>query len=190
MDVNITPNEFKKLSKMRDGKSTKRAPQKIPVCTTLEEFKKLIKATRREHHKLAFLLGFGAGLRISEVVNLEKRHIREDSILIENGKGGKDRIVPIPKGFKYKHLMLLPFTITVRALQKAFKTACKKAGLLDTKPSLHFHSLRHGFATRMVEQGVPINQIKLAMGHSNISTTGVYLRASPKNMLDSYKELF
>ena len=164
--------------------------KKLPVGITEEEFKKLIKNTKKQQHKLAFLLGFGAGLRVSEVVKLEKRHIQVDRILIENAKGGKDRVVPIPKGFKGFHINLLPLGIGVRALQQAFKNACRRAGLLITKPTIHFHSLRHGFATRMIESGVPINQVKLSLGHSNISTTSVYLRASPKDMLKSYEDLF
>jgi len=232
-----------------------RTPKRLPVGLNIEEFKRLIKATKKEHHKLAFLLGFGAGLRVSEIVGSKKRisrcceadilkektyqqfktphgkiedvdrkrktiltctkcnkelelkdtkehetewatpplhprHIQTDRILIELGKGAKDRVVPIPKGFKQKHLKMLPIGITPRALQKAFKVSCEKAGLLKEKPTLHFHSLRHGFATRMVEAGVPINQVKIALGHSSIATTGVYLRANPKDMLKSYEDLF
>jgi len=168
----------------------RRTSKRLPVGLNVEEFKRLIKATKKDNHKLAFLMGFGAGLRVSEIVALKPRHILKDRILIELGKGSKDRIVPLPKGFKQRYTSLLPLGITPRALQKAFKGACKRAGLLEEKPSLHFHSLRHGFATRMVEAGVPINQVKIALGHSSIATTGVYLRANPKDMLKSYEELF
>jgi len=167
-----------------------KTPKRLPVGLNTEEFKRLIKNTKKEHHKLAFLLGFGAGLRVSEVVKLQQRHIQTDRILIEQGKGSKDRVVPIPKGFKHKHLKMLPIDVTPRALQKAFRVCCERAGLLKEKPSLHFHSLRHGFATKMIEAGVPINQVKIALGHSSISTTGIYLRANPKDMLQSYEELF
>ena len=75
-------------------------------------------------------------------------------------------------------------------MEKAFKRAAAKAGLLTNKPSLHFHSLRHGFGTRMANQGVPIHQIRTLMGHSNISTTNIYLEANPQEALKSYEKLF
>jgi len=62
--------------------------------------------------------------------------------------------------------------------------------LLEQKPDIHFHSLRHGFATRAIEQGIPIHHVRTLMGHSNISTTNIYLIANPKDALHSYEELF
>lgn len=170
----------------------KRKAKKLPVAISEEEFTILIKHTRKEHHKIAFLLGFGSGLRISEVLKLESRHINFDAgtILIEQGKGNKDRIVPLAKGFRLVHLKHLPIKCGERALEKAFKSCAKKAGLLETKPTLHFHSLRHGFATNCVANGIPIHHIRTMMGHSNISTTNVYLEMNPKEALKSYRELF
>lgn len=110
--------------------------------------------------------------------------------MIEQGKGSKDRIVPLAKGFKEVHLKLLPLTIGVRALEKAFKECAERAGLLKTKPTLHFHSLRHGFASNSVNNGIPIHHVRTLMGHSNISTTNVYLEMNPKEALKSYEELF
>lgn len=175
-----------------DGSEKKRKPKKLPVAITEEEFTNLIKHTKKKHHKLAFLLGYGSGLRISEVLSLEPRDINlnEKKILVRQGKGSKDRTVPLPKGFKQEHLSLLPIKIGARGLQKAFKLICSKSGLLDIKPSIHFHSLRHGFATQCVSNGIPIHHIRTLMGHSNISTTNVYLEANPKEALKSYEELF
>jgi len=166
--------------------------KKLPVAISKEEFIQLIKHTKKENHKLAFLLGFGSGLRISEIVHLQPRHImlKEKNILIEQGKGKKDRIVPLPKGFKEKHISMLPLKITQRGLEKAFKSICLKAGLLKIKPTLHFHSLRHGFATLAVSNGVPIHHVRTLLGHSNISTTNVYLESNPKAALKSYEDLF
>jgi len=165
---------------------------KLPVCIEEDEFYNLIKATNQEHHKLAFLLGFGSGLRITEIINLEQRdiNIQEKKILVRQGKGGKDRVVPLPKGFKQKHLDLIPIKCKQRSLQIAFKSACKKAGILEQKPSIHFHSLRHGFGTQMISKGVPIHHIRTLMGHSNIATTNIYLISNPKDALKSYEELF
>ena len=106
------------------------------------------------------------------------------------GKGSKDRIAPMPKGFLKKYQDMLPLKIGVRALQKAFHKSAKKSGLLERKPTAHFHSLRHGFATHFLEKGGNIQQLKVLMGHTNISTTDIYNQLNPKVALDSYEELF
>ncbi|HEC40024.1 hypothetical protein LCGC14_0509700 [marine sediment metagenome] len=166
--------------------------KKLPVVVSVDEFTKLIKHTKKTSDKITFLLGFGSGLRVSEIIGLEKRDINlnERKILVRQGKGSKDRIVPLPKGFRESHLQHIPIKVGVRQLQKSFKRASEKAGLLKTKPTLHFHSLRHGFGTRCVSEGMPIHHLRTLMGHTNISTTNVYLEANPKDALKSYEELF
>ena len=166
--------------------------KKLPVSISLEEFTILVKHVKKKHHKVAFLLAFGAGLRISEVVNLEQRDInfKEKNILVRQGKGKRDRIVPIPKGFRESHLKHIPIKIGVRQLQKSFKRAAMKAGLLKDKPDLHFHSLRHGFATRCLATGMKIHYLQHLLGHTNISTTSRYLHANPKDALKEYEDLF
>ena len=174
--------------------------KKLPVAIDEEEFIKLVKEAKSEKQKLAFLLGFGAGMRVSEIVKLESKDVdlKERKIFIHLGKGGKDRVVPLPKGFKEKHLELLPIGkktgihkgIQRRGLAKAFKEAAKASGLLESKPDAHFHSLRHGFASQAVKNGIPIHFVRTLMGHSNISTTNVYLELNPTEALKSYEELF
>ena len=171
--------------------------KKFPVAITEEEFTELIKVTQKKHHKLAFLLGYGSGLRVSEICNLEKRDINmaERNILIRQAKGNKDRIVPLPKGFKEEYIKLIPFKFKnlksgVRSLEKAFKTYANRAGVTKVKPTIHFHSLRHGFATTAVKRGIPIHYIRTLLGHTNISTTNVYLEMNPKEALKSYEDLF
>jgi len=162
---------------------------KLPKAIRPEEFPKLMKATRKTNKeaRTAFILAYGSGLRISEVKNLTIECIRDNSIMIYRGKGEKDRVVPKPKGWKEWMKEVLPIKKTVRSLERNFKTAAKKAKL-NTKYS--FHSLRHGFATRSIEKGIPLNQIQVLLGHSNISTTSIYTRANPKDALKSYTELY
>src|SRR3990167_1629599 len=178
--------------------------KKLPVALDVEEFKLLIENTKRQDHKIAFLLGFGSGLRLSEIVGKEKDakgneimplskeqiDIEGKRIRLEGAKGMKDRVVPLPKGFKANMLPLLPLNQKYksidsarRSLERIFKNTCKKAGLLEKKPGLHFHSLRHGFGSRMANQGVPIHHIRTLMGHSNISTTNCYLEMNPTKAL-------
>ena len=182
---------------------------KLPVWITQEEFIKLIKHTKRIDHKVGFLFGFGAGLRLSEIVGLEEKGILIIPPLIKEkinlndksirvlGKGQKERIVPLPKGFKENMLKLLPLnkkykniSSARRGFQRAFKIASKSAGLLEKQPRLHFHSLRHGFGSRLANQNVPLTHIQVLMGHSKVSTTSIYLHANLKDALKSYEELF
>lgn len=186
---------FKLETEIKPKKSRK--PKRLPVAMNEEEFISLFKATKRNYFKLAFLLGYGAGLRISEILKLQPRHINinEKKIIIESGKGQKDRIVPLPKGITEKQLKLLPlkyknYISGARCLEYAFKSAAKKAGLLEKKPSLHFHSLRHAFATNAVSKNIPIHHIRTLMGHSNIATTNIYLEANPKEALKDYEKMF
>jgi integrase/recombinase XerD len=169
-----------------------RKAKKLPVAITKEEYEKLVASAKSPKHKLAFYLGFNSGLRISEVVNLQPNDIDLNSkrILIRQGKGSKDRIVPLPKGFLKKYLAILPLGIGPRALQLAFKRAADKSQLLVTKPTAHFHSLRHGFATHFLEKGGDIVLLKTLMGHTNIATTDIYNQLNPKVALEAYNELF
>jgi len=181
----------------------------LPVAIEAEEFGKLCKKTKPKF-RVAFLLGFASGLRLSEIVGgtrkdgtiiepltKERINFQEKKVLVIGAKGQKDRVVPLPKGFGTTHLSHLPLNKTYknissarRAMQKAFKTAAKRAGLLNRKPKLHFHSLRHGFGSQLAKQGMPIHHIRTLMGHASISTTNVYLEANPTEALKSYEEYF
>jgi len=167
-------------------------PKKLPVAVSEEEFFTIIKQCRKDHHKIAFLLAFGSGLRISEVLKLEPRDInfQEKKMFIREAKGGKDRIVPMPKGFKQKHLKMFPLKIGCRALEMAFRKYCIETGILKYKPGIHFHSLRHGFATKCIEGGMKLPLLQMLLGHSKIDTTMIYVHLNPKDALDKYQEVF
>ena len=207
----ISEDRFKEeLFKLETIIAVSRRKKKLPVSITEDEFVELIRNTAKERFRVVFLFGYGSGMRLSEIVGgeredgitiqpltKEKVDLKNKSIRLDDAKGGKDRIVPLPKGFKEQYLKYLPLTKGYsnidscrRSMEKAFKRAAAKAGLLTNKPSLHFHSLRHGFGTRMANQGVPIHQIRTLMGHSNISTTNIYLEANPQEALKSYEKLF
>lgn len=183
---------------------------KLPVSITEEEFVQLIKNTNKERFRVTFLFGYGSGMRLSEIVGGDRENgttippltkervdLKAKTIRVEDAKGGKDRTVPLPKGFKEQYLKYLPLNQGYsnikscrRSIERAFKRAADKSGLSKIKPSVHFHSLRHGFGTRMANQGVPIHQIRTLMGHSNISTTNIYLEANPQDALKSYEKFF
>ena len=162
--------------------------KKLPKSVRPEEFKKLIQAVPRIDSltRISFLLAYGSGLRISEVLRLKPEQVT-NNIFVEESKYGVERIVPVPKGWKPEFKKKLPIDLILRTLQRRFKAYAKKAKL---SPLYTFHSLRHGFATRCLESGVPLNQVQLFLGHSNLSTTSLYLKASPTDALKNYEELF
>lgn len=190
--------ELKKLLPKKERK-----PRKFPDFVSEEEYLKIMKTAKQEHHKLAYLLAFESGMRISEIIGgkredgslipkltKDKIDLKNRSIYIEQAKGKKDRTIPLPKHFREKYLDLLPIKIGERALEKAFKSICKKIGLLETKPKLHFHSLRHGFAYKLNDKGADVTVIRDLMGHANVSTTNIYVSMNPKKALKSYEDLF
>ncbi len=165
--------------------------RKLPKSVRPEEWDKLIKEVNKKKDKIAlisFLLAYGSGMRISEVSRCRKEHFQSDgSIFIAEAKYGVERKVPIPKSWRQDFFKFLPIPRSARTLERKFRTYAAKAGL---NPKYTFHSLRHGWATRMLESGVPINQVSLGLGHANIATTSIYTKASPQDLLKSYEEKF
>lgn len=161
----------------------------LPKSLTPEEFKSLLKEVKEKNKqaKVAFLLAYGSGLRLSEVCSLKPENIKEKWIEILSGKGGKDRQVPIPKGWKDWMVQVLPIKKDKRNIERDFCVARDKAGL---NKEYHFHCLRHSFATRSVEQGIPLTHVQALLGHSNLATTSIYTKARPMDALKSYEEMF
>lgn len=173
--------------------------RKLPKSVRPEEWEKLVRVVPKNDKValIGFLLAYGAGMRISEVVQCKKEDFQSDGmILITDAKYGVDRKVPIPKGWRQNMAQYLPIlkksnsgavASAIRKLQRKFKKYSQSAKL---NPLYTFHSLRHGFATRLIESGTPINIVSLALGHSDISTTGIYIKASPTDLLKHYEEKF
>ena len=169
-----------------------RNPKKLPVEVTEKEFTALLDYARQDH-KYGFALAWGSGMRISEVINTTPEDFDWDanSIRINQGKGNKDRIVPIAKGLKKETVeKLLPFKFGSRTLQKVFKRCCEESGLKKSKPNVHFHSLRHGFATHCLRKGINLRSIQQMLGHTDLSTTSIYLQLVPEESLNEYMEKF
>ena len=181
--------------------------KKIPKIITQEEFEILFnevkkmeqkaknkaRKTKLKKYRLAMLLGFEGGLRISEVIGfgdrvppLTKTNVEIASIRIENGKGGKDRVVPRPKRFNDSLLELLPIDIPRRSLQNFITFLGNR--VLNKKIS--FHTLRHGFGSHLAGQNRPLHEIQMLMGHSRLDTTGIYLHANPKQAIDGARDVF
>ncbi|MCZ8145062.1 tyrosine-type recombinase/integrase [Flavobacterium sp.] len=166
--------------------------KKLPTVLTKEECLLLFGVVENPKHKLLLLIGYGAGLRVSEIVNLEWRDIlfAEHKIHIRNAKGKKDRMVMLPmrivRSLEYyketyqtkKYVFEGQFAgepYSVRSVQEVMRMALKKTGL-EKKATVH--SLRHSFATHLLEHGTDIRYIQQILGHSSIKTTTIYTHIS------------
>jgi len=146
--------------------------RKLPITLSEGEFLELIKKTNDPKLKLAFMLGFYCGMRVSEVVKLmpEDVDFRRGFIHIRQSKGKKDRDIPIPKPV-LRGLRHLPVNKSVRTLQRAIKTAGKNVLNKD----IHFHCLRHSCATWLLNKHKKdIRTIQQYLGHASISSTQIY----------------
>jgi site-specific recombinase XerD len=167
--------------------------KKLPVILSKEEIEMLISATKNINHRLIIQIGYSAGLRVSEIINLKWQDIDFDRNLIhlKRAKGKKDRIVMLslkvkdglmnltPKKEGYVFLTNRDGKYTQRTIQKIIENAATKVGI---RKSITPHTLRHSFATHLLENGTDIRYIRDLLGHSDISTTLIYTKVSNKNI--------
>jgi site-specific recombinase XerD len=176
--------------------TTVREPRRLPVILSPEEVRRLLDAAPGLKYRAALSLAYGAGLRASEVVSLKVSDIDSDSermvIRVEQGKGRKDRYAMLPPallellrawwlaarplGVMLPGGWLFPGQnpvnpLTTRQLRRAFDGAREAAGI-DKRASLH--TLRHCFATHLLEQKVDIRVIQVLLGHKKLDTTARY----------------
>lgn len=166
--------------------------KQLPMLLSIEEVHRLLDSARNPKHRTLLMTIYGAGLRVSEVVNLKPCHIESSRMMIrvEQGKGMKDRYTLLPKRLlhelrsyytTYRPEEYLFFgksksrALPVWTAQKAYYHAKKRAGITQGRG---IHTLRHCFATHLMDQGVDIYIIKHMMGHSAIKTTSGYLHTS------------
>ena len=175
-----------------------RQPRKLPVVLSVEEVAKLLAAVPGPGLKYRAALGisYGAGLRASEVCNLKLRDIDSQRMLInvDQGKGGKDRQAMLspsllevlrqywhesrPEGWLFPgNPKIQP--LSPRQLNRAFMAAKDMAGV--TKPAT-LHTLRHSFATHLLEANTDVRVIQVLLGHAKLSTTARYAHVATKTI--------
>ncbi|MEW5721431.1 MAG: tyrosine-type recombinase/integrase, partial [Chloroflexota bacterium] len=197
---------LKQREKVRDLPRMKREEQ-LPRILSREEVVKLFKVTSFLKHKALLITAYSAGLRVGEVVRLKVSDIdsKRMTIRVAIGKGAKDRDTLLSatalailreyvRAFKPQD-WLFPGDdgidhLSVRAAQHVFEDAKKRAGII--KPAT-FHTLRHSFATHLLEDGVDMRYIQELMGHGSIETTERYTHVTErgkqkiKSPLDNFK---
>jgi integrase/recombinase XerD len=173
-----------------------REPRKLPVVLSPEEVARLLDAAPGLKYKVALSVAYGAGLRASEVVSLKVSDIDSPRMLIrvEPGKGRKDRSVMLsphllellrawwraarPQGWLFPGQNPVN-PLTTRQLNRACHAAAARAAL-DKPVSLH--TLRHSFATHLLEQNIDIRVIQVLLGHAKLESTALYTRVATKTI--------
>jgi integrase len=199
------PKKIRKASRLYD-----------PV--TQKEFGQLLEITKNNKHRLAFILGFGSGLRLSEIVGGKREDgsnipalttecidTKTKLITLRQAKGRKDRRTMLAKWFKEKHLKLLPIKLSERTLEKSFLKLSLQCGInsiighYERKDKnkgiikvpiyrLKFHSLRRGFITHSLNLNIPPNQVAVMVGHTSLATTTRYAKTKVEDYIGDILE--
>jgi site-specific recombinase XerD len=180
------------VDKIKFGKRKK----KLPVVLDLAEVEALFSVTSNIKHKAILMIMYSSGLRISEVIHLKIIDIDSKRMMvhIRQGKGGKDRYSILsqaaleclrqywreyhPKEWLFEGQKKSTH-IKYTAVRNIFCDAVKRAGI--RKPASP-HTLRHSFATHLIEAGVSLHHVQLLLGHTSPNTTTVYLHVSKMNL--------
>jgi len=165
-----------------------REPKRLPEVLSCAEVTAILGAAPSPKYRAAFMLCYGAGLRTDEVVHLLPRHIDSQRMLIrvEQGKGKKDRTVMLSQSlleelrscwrrYAPKRYLLEgkhpAQPIDATSIQRAFRVARERAGV---RKRVTPRSLRHAFATHLVESGANLRVVQTLLGHQSLNTTAVY----------------
>jgi site-specific recombinase XerD len=169
--------------------------KKLPVVLARDEILAITKSVNNVTHKLILAMIYGSGLRLSEVVNIRVADLDLNNhiLTIRGGKGKKDRITIISgkvadvlvvyikskSANDYLFVTNRGGKYTKRSVQNIFYTALHSSGI---KKTASVHSLRHSFATHLVEAGCNLRYVQELLGHKNVTTTQIYTRVAVNNL--------
>jgi site-specific recombinase XerD len=171
-------------------------PRKLPVVLSPEEVARLLDAAPGLKYKAALSVAYGAGLRAAEVVSLKVADIDSKRMIIrvERGKGGKDRNVMLsphllellrtwwkaarPRGWLFPGRAPAQ-PMTTRQLNRACHAAAQMA---EINKRVSLHTLRHSFATHLLEQKVDVRIVQVLLGHAKLETTALYTHVATKTL--------
>ncbi len=169
--------------------------ERLPEVLSKQEIQRIISCTNNLKHKCILSTIYSAGLRVSELLSLKIKDLDSDRMMIriENSKGGKDRYTLLSNSllkdlrdyyneYKPKNYLFegqYGHEYTSGSVRKILKKACVKAGI---RKDVRTHTLRHSFATHLLEQGTDLRSIQTLLGHSNIATTEIYTHIANNTM--------
>lgn len=184
--INFLFVEIYKISSFQKIRHPKRS-NRLPIILTRKEIELLVAQPSNTKHRLILSLAYAAGLRVSEILSLRVRDIdfEEMTVTVRQGKGRKDRLTVLSQKLISDLRSLCAGRdgddnlfeserggkLASASAQSIFHAALSKAGI---KKDASFHSLRHSFATHLLENGVDVRYVQELLGHANIRTTQIY----------------
>ncbi len=170
-----------------------KSEKRLPTVLSREEIKKILQSISNPKHRLLLAVAYGGGLRVSEAVKLKVKDVYPAELLVKvtQGKGRKDRLTLLPEKIAAEIEELIAKKdaadylfarrdgncLTTRTAQAIFEHALAAAGI---KKDATFHSLRHSFATHLLENGTDIRYIQELLGHRSLTTTQRYAKVTGK----------
>lgn len=170
--------------------------KRIPSVLTKEEVTKLLDSFTNKKSKLMISMLYACGMRVSELTNLKVIDFNFEEKIghIRQAKGNKDRVFNIPEFLKKDLIKQIESqkrigeeslfsgkegSLSTRNIQKIVRLARKRAGI---QKDIHPHTLRHSFATHLLENGIDIRKIQELLGHADLSTTQIYTHISTEEL--------
>ena len=191
--INFYP--YTKINNLRLERPKK--SRKLPNVLSQEEVLNIIRCTQNLKHRAIISLIYSCGLRISELVNLKlvDFHIERKQLIIKNGKGRKDRYVSLAESFLpllsnyYNTFKPSIYFVegqkggkySTESIRQFLRRSCKKAHINKTVTP---HTLRHSYATHLLENGVDIRYIQSLLGHAKPETTMIYTHVKRKDLME------
>lgn len=185
---------------------------RLPAVLSVQEVRRLLKAATPLHNQVYFTTVYSLGLRLQEALYLQVADLDAQRLLahVHRGKGAKDRYVPLPHdtltclrrywtthrnptwlfpatGRDQKQAPTATYPMSRASVQGAFRKAKKRAGI--TKIGVAIHTLRHSYATHLLEAGVNLRLIQRYLGHTRLETTMVYLHLTQTGHEDAYRRI-
>ena len=175
---------------------TPKRKQRIPELLTRGEVKRILESLDNPKHRMLLALCYGCGLRVSELVRVRVQDIdgERSQLRIEQGKGAKDRLVPLGRGLlvKLRHYWqaqrpahwLFPNdahrerAVSISTAQKVYRHA-KAIARIGKVGGIH--ALRHAYATHQLEAGLPVHRLQRLLGHTNLQSTMRYVHWVPSS---------
>ena len=169
--------------------------KRLPKFITYDELNRLLENADNYRDKLIIKFLFYTGVRVSELIKIKKSDIIfEEGFVKVYGKGGKERIVPIPKELLNELKDYINkinteniFPLSSRQVERIIKNIAKKAGI---NKKVTPHVLRHSLATTLLSKGVDIRYIQEILGHSSLNITQIYTHVVPNQLKEIYNKVF
>lgn len=174
-----------------------RTPQRVlPEILSLPEIKRMLSGTQNVKHRAMLTTIYALGLRSGELIDLKITHLdgARNRVFVKNAKGKRDRLLPFPESLKivlrayYKEYRPKIYLFegrsgqyTPESLRAVFKAATKRTSI---RKKVTLHSLRHAYATHLLEAGTDLRVIQELLGHNTIKTTMLYTHVSNNNILN------